>query len=112
MNIVNASSVVGEVGVAANVGTASVTLVTAAANEVVKVNTLKACNVAASSREITVAVYDGTTSYRVAKSESVGTAASLDVISKTLYIEEGFSVVVSANSASSFDVVCSYERIS
>lgn len=112
MNIVSAASVLGESAVAANVGTTSVTLVTAAANESVKINTLKACNVAASSRELTVALYDGTTSYRVAKGVAVGTATTLDVISKTLYLEEGFSVVVSANSAASFDVVCSYERIS
>jgi len=50
--------------------------------------------------------------FHVAKTVSIPADATLDVISKPIYLEEGFSLRLKANLASDLEAVCSYEEIS
>jgi sugar lactone lactonase YvrE len=50
--------------------------------------------------------------FHVAKTVSIPANATLDVISKPIYLEEGFSLRLKANLASDLEAVCSYEEIS
>lgn len=50
--------------------------------------------------------------FHVAKTIVVPADATLDVISKPIYLEEGFSLRLKANAASDLEAVCSYEEIS
>lgn len=50
--------------------------------------------------------------FHVAKTIVVPADATLDVISKPIYLEEGFSLKLKANVASDLEAVCSYEEIS
>lgn len=59
-------------------------------------------------------IFGSTTSdqFHVAKTVVVPADATLDVISKPIYLEEGFSLRLKANAASDLEAVCSYEEIS
>jgi hypothetical protein len=50
--------------------------------------------------------------FHIAKTVMVPADATLDVISKSIYLEEGFSLRLKANDASDLEAVCSYEEIS
>ena len=50
--------------------------------------------------------------FHVAKTIVVPADATLDVISKPIYLEEGVSLRLKANAASDLEAVCSYEEIS
>ena len=59
-------------------------------------------------------IFGSTTSdqFHIAKTIVVPADATLDVISKPIYLEEGFSLRLKANAASDLEAVCSYEEIS
>ncbi|MDB4342565.1 hypothetical protein OAA20_00620 [bacterium] len=50
--------------------------------------------------------------FHIAKTIAVPANATLDVISKPIYLEEGASLRLKANAASDLEAVCSYEEIS
>lgn len=50
--------------------------------------------------------------FHIAKTIVVPADATLDVFSKPIYLEEGFSLRLKANAASDLEAVCSYEEIS
>jgi hypothetical protein len=50
--------------------------------------------------------------FHIAKTVVVPADATLDVISKPIYLEEGVSLRLKANAASDLEAVCSYEEIS
>lgn len=50
--------------------------------------------------------------FHIAKTVVVPADATLDVISKPIYLEEGYSLRLKANAASDLEAVCSYEEIS
>ena len=62
--------------------------------------------------EITVDLYRSSTAYHVAKTVVVPADATLDVLSKAIYLEEGDALRLTANAASDLEAVCSYEEIS
>ena len=113
-NIVNVTSINGKTAVQA-VDTSATAIVSNAAGsgKVLKVNALYVGNVDSSvAYEMTVDVYRGTTAYRFAPTISVAAKSSMDVFSKSIYLEEGDSIRITASAASKLEAVCSYEEIS
>jgi hypothetical protein len=113
-NIVNVATITGKTAVQA-VGTSATAIVTnsASSGKVLKVNALYVSNVdGTNNAEITVDLYRSSTAYHVAKTVVVPADATLDVLSKAIYLEEGDALRLTANAASDLEAVCSYEEIS
>jgi hypothetical protein len=113
-NIVNVSTITGKTAVQA-VGTSATAIVTnsAASGKVFKINALYVSNVDGSNNaEVNVDLFRSSTAYHIAKTVVVPADASLDVLSKPIYLEEGDSLRLTANAASDIEAVCSYEEIS
>jgi hypothetical protein len=112
-NIVTTSSIFGKTDVLA-VGTAAtaITSNSAASGKVFKINSLLVANVG-SSVEVDVELYRGTTPYRLAKSLTVPTDSTAVVVGKEnpLYLLEGDSLRVAADSVGNAEAICSYEEI-
>jgi hypothetical protein len=113
-NIVNVSTITGKTAVQA-VGTSATSIVenTAASGKVFKVNALYVSNVDGNDNaEINVDIFRSSVAYHIGKTIVVPADATLDVISKPIYLEEGDSLRLTANVASDLEAVCSYEEIS
>ena len=113
-NIVNVSTITGKTAVQA-VDTSATAIVTnsAASGKVFKVNALYVSNVdGTNNAEINVDVFRSSTAYHIAKTLVVPADATIDVISKAIYLEEGDSLRLTANATSDLEAVCSYEEIS
>lgn len=113
-NIVNVATITGKTAVQA-VGTSATAIVTnsASSGKVLKVNALYVSNVdGTNNAEITVDLYRSSTAYHVAKTIIIPSDATLDVLTKALYLEEGDALRLTANAASDLEAVCSYEEIS
>ena len=113
-NIVNVATITGKTAVLA-VTTSATAIVTnsAASGKVFKVNALYVSNVdGTSNADLTVDIYRSSTAYHIAKTVTVPADATLDVISKSIYLEEGDTLRLTANANSDLEAVCSYEEIS
>jgi hypothetical protein len=113
-NIVNVTTITGKTAVQA-VGTSATAIVTnsAASGKVFKVNALYVSNVdGTNNAEINVDIFRSSTAYHIGKTIVVPADATLDVISKSIYLEEGDAIRLTANAASDLEAVCSYEEIS
>jgi hypothetical protein len=111
-NIVNVATITGKSAVQA-VGTSATAIVTAASDTVVKINALYVSNVdGTSNAEVNVDIFRSSVAYHVAKTVVVPADATLDVISKSIYLEEGDALRLTANATSDLEAVCSYEVIS
>jgi hypothetical protein len=113
-NIVNVATITGKTAVLA-VTTSATAIVTNAADsgKVFKVNALYVSNVdGTSAADINVDIFRSSTAYHVAKTVSVPADATLDIISKSIYLEEGDSLRLTASANSDLEAVCSYEEIS
>lgn len=113
-NIVNVTAIYGKLAAQAVTTTATAIVTnTAGSGKVLKVNALYVSNVNASvSADFTVDVFRSSVAYPLAYTISVPAHASLDVISKSIYLEEGDVLRVTASSNSFLNAVCSYEDIS
>lgn len=113
-NIVNVSTITGKTAVQV-VGTSATAVVTnsAASGKVFKVNALYVSNVdGTNNAELTLDLYRSSTAYRLANTIVVPADATLDVLSKAIYLEEGDSLRLTANATGDLEAVCSYEEIS
>ena len=113
-NIVNVATITGKTAVLA-VTTSATAIVTnsAASGKVFKVNALYVSNVdGTNNADINVDLYRSTTAYHVAKTVNVPADATLDIISKAIYLEEGDTLRLTASANSDLEAVCSYEEIS
>lgn len=113
-NVVNVATITGKTAVQA-VGTSATAIVTnsSGSGKVLKVNALYVSNVdGTNNADITVDLFRSSVAYRIALTVVVPADASLDVISKAIYLEEGDSLRLTANAASDLEAVCSYEEIS
>jgi hypothetical protein len=114
-NIVNVSTITGKTAVQA-VTTSATAIVTnsAASNKVFKINALYVSNVdGTNAADVNVDIYSVTSgAFHIAKTVSVPADSTLDVISKSLYLEEGWSIRLTASANSDLEAVCSYEEIS
>ena len=113
-NIVNVATITGKTAVQA-VGTSATAIVThsASGGKVFKINALYVSNVdGTNNAEINVDVYRSSTAYHIGKTIVVPADATLDVISKAIYLEEGDALRLTGNATSDLEAVCSYEEIS
>jgi hypothetical protein len=113
-NIVAVATISGKTAVQA-VGTSATAIVTnsSGSGKVIKVNALYIANIdGVNAADITVDVYRSATSYPIAYTISVPADATLDLMSKSIYLEEGDSLRCLASATSKLTAVCSYEEIS
>lgn len=113
-NIVNVTSIYGKTAVQA-VGTSATAIVTnsAASGKVLKINALYIANVdGTSNADITADIYRSSTPYRIASTVVVPADASISIIDKPIYLEEGDTLRLTANATGDLEAVCSYEEIS
>lgn len=113
-NIVAVATITAKTAVQA-VGTSPTAIVTngSSSNKVMKINALYISNVdGTNNAEINVDVYRSSTAYHIAKTIIVPGDATLDVISKPVYLEEGDTLRLTANATSDLEAVCSYEELS
>jgi hypothetical protein len=119
-NIVNVTSILGNVAYLAPANTAATTIVTNAVSSgtILKVNSLTCTNVTGNSATATVSVNSaaagGGTAYRLAFQIPVPANASLQVIDKNtfVYLTENTSIVVTSGTSNAIEYVTSYEIIS
>jgi hypothetical protein len=113
-NIVNVTTIIGKTAVQA-VTTSATEIVGNAAdsNKVLKINALYVANVdGTSAADVTVAIVRGLTTTRIASTVTVPADATLDVISKSIYLSEGDSLRLTASANGDLEAICSYEEIS
>ena len=112
-NIVGVTTITGKTAVQA-VTTSATAIVTNAADsgKVFKINALYVSNIdGTNNADLNVDLYRSSTAYHIAKTVNVPADATLDVISKSIYLEEGDSLRLTANADSDLEAVCSYEII-
>ena len=112
-NIVNVTTITGKTSVLA-VTTSATAIVTnsGSSGQVYKINALYVSNVyGTNNADLNVDLYRSSTAYHIAKTVNVPADATLDVISKSIYLEEGDSLRLTANANSDLEAVCSYEII-
>lgn len=113
-NIVNVTTIYGKTAVLA-VSTSATAILTnsAASGKVLKVNTLYVGNNdSATNTNLNVDIYRSSTAYNFVKNTTVPAGGSLDILSNSIYLEEGDSLRLTASNASKLEAVCSYEEIS
>ena len=115
-NIVSVSTIKGNTAVG-NVSTVAANLVTnsASSGKVYKVNALYISNIDSansSSYSANVSVFRNSVEYFIARTITVPSDATLDVISKAIYLEEGDALRIGGSANSTMQAVCSYEEIS
>jgi uncharacterized protein YajQ (UPF0234 family) len=113
-NIVAVATINGKTAVA-NVTTTATAIVTnsAASNKVFKVNALIVSNIdGTNNAEISVDLYRDSVAYYIVRTVVVPADASVDIISRSIYLQEGDSLRVAASANDDLQVVCSYEEIS
>ena len=112
-NIVNVTTITGKTSVLA-VTTSATAIVTnsGSSGQVYKINALYVSNIdGTNNADLNVDLYRSSTAYHIAKTVNVPADATLDVISKSIYLEEGDSLRLTANANSDLEAVCSYEII-
>ena len=113
-NIVNVSTITGKTAVQA-VGTSATAIVTnsSSSGKVFKVNALYVSNVdGTDNAEVNIDIFRSSVAYHIVKTLVVPADATVDVISKAIYLEEGDALRITANETSDLEAVCSYEEIS
>lgn len=115
-NITTVSTITGKTtGAALTTSVADIVENTAASGKVFKVNAIYVSNVdGANNADVTVSFYnaDNTTSYKLANTITVPADATLDLISKHIYLEEGDKITALASADSDLEIVVSYEELS
>lgn len=113
-NIVNVATITGKTAVQA-ITTSATAIVTnsAASNKVFKVNALYVSNIdGTNNATVNVDLFRSSVAYRIAFTVTVPADATIDVITKAIYLEEGDSLRLTASANSRLEAVCSYEEIS
>ena len=123
-NIVSVTNILGKSNVA-NVTTISSTVISNAVNsgKVFKINTLIVSNVdGASSGNVSVELFKfgaqntstglGNATYAIANTVTVPAKSSLDILSKSLYLEEGDQIKVNGDANNRLHFISSFEEIS
>lgn len=113
-NIVNVTEIYGVTAVQLITTTATAVVTnTSSSGKVIKVNALYISNVnGTSNEEVTVDLFRDSVAYHIAKTVVVPADATLDVVSKAVYLQEGDQLRLTAGNNSRLQAVCSYEEIS
>jgi len=84
-----------------------------ASGKVFKVNALYIANVDGTTNyTVNVDLYRSATAYRIAYLMSVPAGSTVDVLSKSIYLEEGDTLRLKGSTTLKLEGVCSYEEIS
>jgi len=113
-NIVAVSSIYANTAVDADVAASAVSLLAAATNKVLKINSLVIANIdGVNAADISVWITRSGADYYIAKTISVPADATLIPIDKNmgLYLVEGDILKIQASAAGDLSAVCSYEEI-
>lgn len=114
-NIVNVSNILGRtVGAALTTSSADIVVNPANSNKVFKINTIIVANIdGVNNADVTVGVFDASAgvTYRLAFIVTVPADASLDLIAKPIYLEEGDKIVALASANTRLEIVASFEEI-
>lgn len=112
-NIVNVATIYGQTAVLlCSTSPANVVVNGAASNTVVKLDSLYCSNGDnLAGYAVTIDLFRSSTAYNVASSITVPSGATLDVLSKQIWLQEGDALRAYSNTASKITVVCSYEVI-
>ena len=113
-NIVNVTTIYGRTAVQAITTSATAIISNSSGSgQVLKVDTLLVANVnGTSNATVNADVYRSSTAYRFAYQITVPAGATLDILNKYIYLEEGDSIRLTASSNSYLEAVASYEQIS
>jgi hypothetical protein len=115
-NIVNVATITGKtVGAALTTSSADIVTNSAASGKVFKVNTILVANVdGAANATVTVGFYnaDNTTTYKITNTITVPADATIDVLSKSIYLEEGDKITALASASGDLEIIVSYEELS
>jgi len=115
-NIVNVTTITGKTaGAALTTSSADIVTNSAASGKVFKVNAIYVSNVdGTNNADVTVGFFDSSASatYELAYTITVPADATLDVLSKHIYLEEGDKITALASANSDLEIVVSYEEIS
>ena len=119
-NIVNVTTIIAGLAVAAPANTTANVVVSnaAATAAVIKINSLTCTNVTGTSATVTVAITSvaagGGTAYRLAFQMAIPANSSLQLIDKGnfVYLTEDKSLVVTSGTSAAIEYVTSYETIS
>lgn len=119
-NIVNVTSITGMSVYLSNLNITTTVLFNnpASSNTVLKINTLIASNTTATSKTITVKLFDQAaaagSAYSIGTLIAIAAGQTVTIIGKNtpLYLEENKSIGVLASDTNSIDVIGSYELIS
>lgn len=113
-NIVAVKSILGQT-VLASVSSSYAVLITNASNSgtIIKVDSLVLANNDSAGHAVSVDIYRGTTSYPISTSTALAVGAAYDVIAKYIYLNEGDSLRVKADTSATGQVtaVASYVTI-
>jgi hypothetical protein len=113
-NIVGVTSIYGKTSVQELTTTAtSIVTNSSDSNKIFKVNSLYISNISgSSSADVTISLHRNSVSYNIATNITVPADATIDILGKTLYLQEGDELRLSADANSMLHGVCSYEEIS
>tara|TARA_R100000353_G_scaffold6491_1_gene8606 strand:- start:224 stop:592 length:369 start_codon:yes stop_codon:yes gene_type:complete len=115
-NILSATSIYGKTVGAALDTTLTTTLLTCAANKVLKINSIIVANVdGTNAADASVTFYDSsaTASYRIASTVSVPADSTLVVLGKDspIYLEESDEIRGGAGANSDLEIIISYDEL-
>lgn len=113
-NIANLGTLTGKTAVQ-SVGTSATAIVenSAGSGKVFKVNSLLVSNIdGTSAATVDVDLYRSSTAYYIAYTITVPADATLDLLNKAIYLEEGDALRLTGSAAGDLQAVCSYEEIS
>jgi len=113
-NIVNVTTITGKTAVLAVTTTATAIVTNSGSSgKVFKINALYISNIdGVNAADVNVDLFRSSVAYRIAQTISVPADATLDIISKSIYLEEGDALRITASANSDLEAVCSYEEIS
>ena len=111
-NILKMTSSQGKSAVASNIGTGGTTVISAVSTGyVAKVNAIYASNQLSTDTLCSVYLTRSSVDYAIATSITVPVGTTLDVLSKSIYLQEGDSLKIQAGDAAGLDAVVSYEEV-
>lgn len=111
-NILKMTSSQGKSAVASAVGTGGTVVISAiATGYVAKVNAIYASNQLVTDTTCSVYLTRSAVDYAIANAITVPVGTTLDVLSKSIYLQEGDSLKIQAGDSSGLDVVVSYEEV-
>lgn len=115
-NLTSATAIYGKtVGAVLTTSSADILTNSAASGKVYKVNAIYAANIDGTDNvSVTIGVYDAsaTATYYLAYTMTLPADTTLDILSKSIYLEEGDKITGLASAASDANLVISYEDIS